>query len=235
MHYFLQLAAMSNIELVDRIFNSKSRLFGPGELENELDELRSAPDEIARDHRLVVAGIGTDGTAEQAAATLGQHGFDVPLQVVSFELLGDSTGRRLLLREVDEDGGRAAERPTSTWSFEAVMDLAAEYGVRDSFHALYEALRDRGYRSYVKKKGLNFNLGGRQQVFWIKPGPNGLIHVGYLASNFPSLFGVDETEASAELGANWLDLRPDAARVQTMKWVEQIEAMRQRSETDQEV
>jgi hypothetical protein len=43
-----------------------------------------------------------------------------------------------------------------------------------------------------------------------------------LASNFPLLFGIDEAQAVAELGPNWVDLQPEEAYRQTLVWADAI-------------
>jgi hypothetical protein len=232
LHYFLQIEAMSNADLAELVNGSASEDAKAADTANELSLLVPQPDENTRDYLLIVAGVGTDGSAEAAAATLAEHGFDVPVRVVSFELVHSTTGRRMLLREVDNESSRArrtygAARPLGT-----LLDTAEMFGVRQGFLKIVSKLSGKGYRPYLKKTGLNFNLGSRAQVFWVKP-VEGKIHIEYLSSNFPSLFGIDEGTAEARLGQKWFELPPQQAVEQIMRWVDTVEEFR-RAATNQE-
>ena len=223
-HYFLQIAAMSDAELAQRIRN---RNRADDLLAAALSELVSDSAETARDYRLLVAGVGSGDSAELAAAILARYGLTVRIQVISFQLLRDSQGHRILLREIDEEGvreGRAAAAP-----YEDILLLAERFGVRDGFEQVRNELLVRGYRSFQKRSGLNFSIGSRLQTFWIKP-IEGRLHIGYLSGNFPALFGVDEAMALTDLGPNWLDLQPAEAIQRVRLWADTIDRYRVQSE-----
>jgi hypothetical protein len=225
LHYFLQLAAMSNAELVARVTGTATPHERAEGVTTEFDVLLAQPDEKTRDHLLIVAGVGTDGSAESAAVTLAEHGLDVPVRVVSFDLVRGTNGQRFLLREVDDEATRTRRTGSPAWSLDTILELAGECGVREGFQQILNKLSRMGYHPYLKKTGLNFNLGSRAQVFWVKP-VDGKIHIGYLISNFPTLFGVDEATVEERLGPNWIDLSADEAVNQIMRWVDAVDEFR---------
>lgn len=218
LHYFLEIAGMTNGQLAQRI---RSRGISDASVAIAVDELAPDAGDSDRDYLLLVAGVGSGESAEAAAAILERHGFDVPIQVVTFQLLRDSTGHRILLREVDERIATEATAPSSRWSLDEVLQLAERYGVREGFEAIRSKLLAQGFRAYQKKYGLNFNLGTRAQSLWVAP-REGRIHLGYLAANFPALYGVDESQAGAEFGPNWIDLPPAEALQRIQEWAEII-------------
>jgi len=218
LHYFLELAAMTNRDLIDRLM--RRGLVDPT-IEPELDDLVAEPESTERDYRLLVSGVGTGEGADVAATILSEHGFDVPVQVVTFDLLRDAAGRRILLREIDEESTQERPGTSAGWSLESVLDLAEQRGVLDGFEKIRTGLRERGFRPYLKKTGLNFNLGTRSQIFWVTPRERE-IHIGYLSDNFPSLFGVDENAAEVTLGPNWIDLPEDQACERIFEWADTV-------------
>ncbi len=129
----------------------------------------------------------------------------------------------MLLREVEEEALKES-RPTAT-PYEDILLLAERFGVRDGFEQIRNELLARGYRSFQKRSGLNFSIGSRLQTFWIKP-VEGRVHIGYLSGNFPALYGVDESTALTDLGANWLDLPPAEALQRVCDWANRIEQYR---------
>lgn len=219
LHYFLELADMTNADLVTRVLN---RGLCDESLRPELDELAEEVDDTQRDFMLLVAGVGTGERAEAAAGILTRHGFNVPVRVVTFQLLRDADGRRILIREVEDDDRREGGERRAAWTLEDLLDRAERYGVRDEFEAIRSYLLDVGYRTNLKKTGLNFNPGKRLQAFWVTP-RQGVIHMGYLSSNFPALYGIDEDEAVALLGDNWVDLPPGQALLRMKTWIEKIQ------------
>jgi hypothetical protein len=103
---------------------------------------------------------------------------------------------------------------------------AERFGVRAGFETIRDELLSRGYRAYQKKHGLNFNLGSRRQVFWVRPLESHIL-VGYLDWNFPALFGIDPAQAALDLGPNWLELPPDAALAQIRQWLDIVDRYRE--------
>jgi hypothetical protein len=189
-------------------------------VETELNALALDPESTDRDYILMVAGVGAGESAEQAARTLQSRGLNLAVQVVTFQLLRNEAGKRLLVREVEDGvGARAA---TATWTLEALYERADDYNVRQQFDQIRTDLTDQGFRISMKKHGLNFNLGSRLQCFWVRPMP-GKIHVGYLAGNLPTIIGVEDSAAEQSaiehaLGRNWIDLDPDEARACLQTW-----------------
>jgi hypothetical protein len=228
MHYFLQIAAMSDAELAQRIRN-----YGAADdsLVGALDELASHSEETARDYRLVVAGVGGGDSAEIAASILARYGLTVRIQVITFQLLRDSQGHRILLREVEEEGLR--ETRVAASPYDDILTLAERFGVRDGFEQIRNDLLGRGYRSFQKRSGLNFSIGSRLQTFWIKP-VEGCVHIGYLSGNFSTLYGVDEATALTDFGPNWLDLLPAEAVQRVRDWADIIDRYRAASLDQQE-
>lgn len=219
MHYFVELAGLGNAELV-------SRILGQGlcdeSVRAELDELAGESDDLERDFMLLVAGVGTGERAEAAAAVLARYGFDVPVRVVTFQLLRDAGGRRILIREVEDDDGRDAGDRRKGWTLDDLLDRAERYAVRIEFEQIRSLLLGAGYRTTLKKNGLNFNPGNRLQSFWVVP-LEGAIYMGYLGANFPTLFGMDEDQATELLGANWLNFPPEQAVTVMQSWIEKIQ------------
>ena len=165
-------------------------------------------------------------SAEVAASILARYGLTVRIQVVTFQLLRDSQGRRILLREVEEESIR--EPRASATPYEDILSLAERFGVRDGLEQVRNELLGRGYRSFQKRSGLNFSIGSRLQTFWIKP-VEGRLHIGYLSGNFPALYGIDESTAVTDLGANWLDLPPAEALQRVRDWADKIDHYRAKS------
>jgi endonuclease NucS-like protein len=219
MHYFVQIAAMSDAELAQRI---RSRNRADDSLAVALSELVSDSVDTARDYRLLVAGVGGGDSAEAAASILARYGLTVRIQVVSFQLLRDSLGRRVLLREIEEDALRESRNATP---YEDILVLAERFGVRDGFEQIRTELVGRGYRTFQKRSGLNFSIGSRLQTFWVKP-VEGRLHVGYLSGNFPELYGIDESTALRDLGTNWIDLPAAEAVKRVSDWANTIDQYR---------
>jgi len=222
LHYFLQIGGMTNGQLRDRI---AARGLSAEAQEAAFEALATDGDDVDRDYRLIVSGIGSGESADGTADLLGRHGLTIPIQVVTFRLLRDSVGHRILLREVDEDLTAETSALGRQWSLDHVLDYAERCGVRGEFEQIRSHLLAMGYRAYRKKWGLNFNLGTRRQCFWVTP-EQGAIHIGYLSSNFPALFGVDEERTKLDMGTNWLHLAPSEAVAQMRRWTSTIEAYR---------
>jgi hypothetical protein len=222
-HYFLQIAAMSDAELAQRI---RGRNKADDSVAAALNELVSDSAETARDYRLLVAGVGGGDSAELAASILARYGLTVRIQVITFQLLRDSQGHRILLREVEEDSVRQPRAGAAP--YEDILLLAERFGVRDGFEQVRNELLGRGYRSFQKRSGLNFSIGSRLQTFWIKP-VEGRLHIGYLSNNFPALYGVDESTALTDFGPNWLDLQPAEAVQRVRDWADTIDRYRAQS------
>ena len=146
--------------------------------------------------------------------------------MITFQLLRDSHGHRILLREVEEEGVREARAAASP--NEDILLLAERFGVRDGFEQVRNELLGRGYRSFQKRSGLNFSIGSRLQTFWIKP-VEGRLHIGYLSSNVPALYGVEESTALTDLGPNWIDLQPAEAVQRVRDWADTIDRYRAQS------
>jgi hypothetical protein len=228
LHYFLEIAAMSNSDLVRRV---RERGVIDQSVMPDLDLLAEQPEERSRDYLLLVAGVGSGTSAEATAAILSQHGFDVAVQVVTFELLCDSTGRRILIREITDEPTTQPETSHSRWTLDAVLERAEQLGVLPEFEAIRSRLTQRGYRCFIKKNGVQYNLGSRRQCFWVRPAEQA-IHIGYMSWNFPDLFGVDEQEAETRLGPNWIDLPPEEARERIFHWADLIAAFRGNHDAD---
>jgi hypothetical protein len=222
LHYFMQIATMTDGELAHRI---RAQGISDEAAAPALEELAPDADDSARDYLLLVAGVGTGEAAQASAATLTRHGFDVPIRVVSFQVLRDSDGRRILVREVEDAPYGEAGSEGSRYSLDDVLDYAARCGVRAGFEAIRRHLLDRGFRQSRKRYGLNFNTGSRLQCLWVTP-VEGAIHMGYLSGNFPTLYGIDEGQAEAELGDNWIDLEPDEALNRITRWADAIDRYR---------
>ena len=228
-HYFLELSRMTNEELVHRV--SASGQLDPG-VHQELIELADvAGDTSERDYLIIVSGVGTGENAETAGRTLADSGFSVPVRVVTFNLVATASGSRLLLRDIDDVVEPPPSEPGTRWSLEAVLERAEAVGVGPEFRLIRDELERLGYRASLKQSGLNFNKGTRQQVFWVKP-LDGQISIGFLAGNFPVLFGVDEATANQQLGENWLTLSPNEAVAQMHRWMTEIEDWIKTSDDD---
>lgn len=227
LHYFVQIAGMTDGELRQRIQGLGSR---DNTVNAALEELDSDADDTRRDYRLLVAGVGEGGPAEQAASTLARHGLNVRVQVVTFQMLRDSAGRRILIREIDEDAGQEQRAGGARWSLDQVLSRAEQFGVREGFERIWNHLLERGYRTYQKKYGLNFNLGSQRQIFWVRPAEGGIV-VGYLGLNFPALFGVDMSRVEADMGPfDWSARAPEEALAAIRTWADVIDGYRAESQ-----
>src|SRR5690606_4111268 len=174
------------------------------------------------------AGVGDGSAADAAAATLARYGFSIPVEIVGFHLFTTSTGH-VLIREVDDDAVSAVPSNSSRWSLDAILERAERFGISDGFEKVRGELLNRGYRSRLKKYGLNFNLGTRSQVFWLQPQREG-IHIGYCAWNFPDLFGISAEETEARFGPNWQTLDSEPALAQIRTWLDAVEELRKPEE-----
>jgi len=214
MHYFLEIAGMTNGQLAKRI---RDRGNFDASVAAALEELAPDAGDSDRDYRLLVAGVGSGESAEVTAEILERHGFDVPIQVVTFQLLRDSTGRRILLREVDDFASPEPLTQGSGRSLDSALRHAERCGVLEGFEAIRSYLLGQGFREYRRKNGLNFNLASRKQCLWVHP-REGKIYIGYLDGNFAALFGVDNSQAAADLGPNWINLPPAEALLRIQQW-----------------
>jgi hypothetical protein len=167
----------------------------------------------------------TNGELAERIRVLTSHGFDVPIRVVTFQVLRGADGRRILLREIEDAPEGGEGRGVSRSSLDDVLVLAERGGVRPGFAAIRRHLLGRGYREHRRGTGLNFNTGSRFQCLWVRPA-EGTIHLAYLGSNFPMLFGVDERQAEADLGENSIDLAPDEALARVTRWADVIDDYR---------
>jgi hypothetical protein len=213
---------MTNGELAERI---RARGLSDAFTAAALEELESDAGDSARDYLLLVAGVGSGEAAQTAASVLTSHGFDVPIRVVTFQVLRGADGRRILLREIEDAPEGGEGRGVSRSSLDDVLVLAERGGVRPGFAAIRRHLLGRGYREHRRGTGLNFNTGSRFQCLWVRPA-EGTIHLAYLGSNFPMLFGVDERQAEADLGENSIDLAPDEALARVTRWADVIDDYR---------
>lgn len=221
LHYFLEMDAMSNAELVARI---RAQGLSDPTVDSQLtDVLATDDDEHERDYRILVAGVGDGSGAEAAASTLARYGLTIPVEVIGFHLFTTPTGH-VLVKEVDDDAASEAPQQSSAWSLDQILERASRFGIADGFEKIRTELLNRGYRSRLKKYGLNFNLGTRSQVFWVQPRREGL-HIGYCAWNFPDLFGISAEETESRFGSNWLTLDPEPALVQMGLWLDAVEAL----------
>ncbi len=228
LHYFLQLANMTNSQLTQAI---RAHGISAEAVATAESALATEGEDGSRDYRLMAAGVGRGEAAEAVAAILTRYGLAIPIQVITFRLLRSIDGRRILLREVDEDLSSQSSQSDNQWSLDHVLGYAERCGVREGFEQIRSELLARGYRTYQKKWGLNFNLRSRLQCFWVTP-EEGMIHIGYLTGNFPALFGVDEESVRADMGANWLHL-PSVEAVERMRrWADVVERYRQPTPAD---
>ena len=209
--YYLALANIPNEELV-RLVRAHGVI--DVSVESDLDDIAATGESIERDYQLLVSGVGNGETAVEAAQSLDRQGFQIPVKAVTFELVRDSTGRRVLIREVDDTAPAetATRKPRET-----LLERADEFGVRAGFDRIRTELADRGFSEQQRGFGLNFNLRSRRNCLWVALRP-GAIHLSYLPANFPALFGVDETEAARLLGPNELDLPEAEAFEQVIRW-----------------
>lgn len=226
LHYFLIVDSLPNAEFVRQV-RGQGRL-DPSDV-SDLDELAADPDGHDRDYLLVVAGVGGSESAEAAAAVLDRHRFDVPIRAVSFGSVTSTSGQRLLVRNVYEDLGVRSSASESDTGVDTLFERASELGVLDEFEGIRNDLIRRGYKTYQKPTGLNFNPGSRRQCFWVKP-MAGTIHIGYLGGNFHELFGIDERTASERFGENWRTVPPDEARRTIQGWADLIDELRDRDD-----
>jgi hypothetical protein len=91
-----------------------------------------------RDVRLVVVGTGRDSSLDRIVRYLGDL-YEVPIQVVTFEVFAVGAGGKMLVREVTEAEGSTAEpTPSKSYSLEAVFAVAERQGNRDPFDAIYQ-------------------------------------------------------------------------------------------------
>jgi len=223
LHYVMVIASMTTADLITRI--EANPWFNPGVAER-LEHVRNVGED-ARDYRIIVAGVGDGSGAERASRWFSDHGFDVPIDVVTFNLFTNSSGGQTLVRRIEEEVA-TDEAAGTTYSLERLLDLADDFGVLADFEKIRAAILQRGYRSRQCKNSINFNLSSRLQLLYIAPAQNG-IHVGYLTSNFPRLFGVSEESAKDELGANWLTLEGSEALAKVTAWMDAIDVMKRRA------
>lgn len=224
MHYLLEIGSMTGSELLHRIESQNPRL--DDQLRIELhDALDDGDGSGNREYLMIVACAGTGERAEQAASFLGRMNFSVPVRVVTFDVVRDSADRRILIREIDDEDERPTQPVTagSRWTLDGVRDLADTLGSRELFDRVVQTLTASGLRVSPKKNGVNLGTGRRKQAAWLTPTTTG-VNLGYLASNFPELFGVSETGAESALGSNWIDVTPANADVVLARWAQFLDA-----------
>ena len=226
-HYFIELAMLDNGQLVrlvrdhpirDRDGNSA---VDPS-VGADLDVLAEDPEDRQRDYMLLAAGVGSGESAELAAEVLAEHMFNVPVRVVTFQCLRGQSGQRLLVRNVEEDE-RHRDAGAALSSAGDLEERARRFGVWSELEQIRSGLLQRGYRTVQRKYGLNFNQGTRLQTFWATP-REGMIHIGYLDSNFETLYNLDQEWVAEHMGENWIDLPPAQARDRVLTWADTIHA-----------
>ena len=142
LYYASSLACLSAEELLAKL-QDKNRLkeFGdskelseklPQHLDNEVE-----PREIA----LMVVGAGITDGLHRTNEFLAR--FDIPIEIVSFEVFKPENGAKLLIREVFEKPDEPApEKPKLT--VEAIKSRAVEIGVVEPFNRFIEMFKEAG-------------------------------------------------------------------------------------------
>jgi hypothetical protein len=91
-----------------------------------------------RDVRVVVVGTGRDSSLDRIVHYLGDN-YEVPIQVVTFEVFPVEPQGRILVREVTEAEPPGTEGLTaSRYRVEDVIALARRHGNGEEFEAIYE-------------------------------------------------------------------------------------------------
>ena len=222
LHYFMVMDEMTNADLIDRIRAQGAAARDPLAEQQLTEILELDQDDYEREYRLLVAGIGDGGAADQAASTLKRHGLNIPVDVITFSLFTNAVGGYTLVREIEDEIAGAVSPTGQGHTLDGLLETARRFNVLEDFEAVRGEILRHGYRSWQRKHGINFNRGNRRQVLWAQPKQDG-VHMGYLTWNFPVLFGISEEDATAELGTNWVTLKGAEATAQIAEWLEGIE------------
>ena len=214
-HYLVEIGQLSSDELLRRI---RSNTDLDSSLDKELADALEGVETHERDYLIVVAGAGQGDRAEAASSFLEATGLKVPIRAISFGVVRDAEGRRILIREIDEEVAPSeSDRPKRHWTVDGVRDLARDAGSLESFNLVLDELDTRDIRVWPKKTGVNLSTGGRHSAFWVQPIEDGL-NMGYLGGNFPRLFGVDELDAEEALGENWINVPNEEVSALLARW-----------------
>jgi hypothetical protein len=209
LHYLMWLGPMDNHSLL-------AQLTSAGTPERDALEGVLGPD-TSPELMVMLIGTGRHPALDDGAGFLSDRGFDVPTRIVTFAPFTDATGQVLLAREVEdhevpESEAGPKQRVSRAASVERVREMARESGVLEPFDAAVRVAAEHGLKikpwPYSVTVVPPFTRG--RTLIYLSP-RGGVVHFGYSTENLAELYGAKPAEVEANLGANWIDVDPEAA------------------------
>jgi hypothetical protein len=164
-----------------------------------------------RDVRVVVVGTGRDSSLDRIVQYLGDN-YDVPIQVVTFEVFAVEPDGQILVREVTEAEPPATEHAAATrYRLDEVFGVAKQHGTADAFQVMYEFAQHEGLYARPWKWSIMYTPPSARNralmTVWTKPNGELRIYVAP-ASTFAEFFPIAEKEAQGVLGSDeWYVVR----------------------------
>ena len=189
-----------------------------------------------RDVAVVVVGTGRDASLDRLAGFLGQT-YNVPIQVVTFEVFAIGDGRELLVREVTEAEapGGEAQGPAAERTVEAVFARAERWNALDRFEPLYDAAMRNGLYARPSIHSIMYappnNKTRMLFTAWVRSN-DGAIVVYVSPDAFAEFFSVTSEEAVKSLGPE--GYRTIASREEAVQFGSTVEALIERARERQE-
>jgi hypothetical protein len=156
-----------------------------------------------RDVRVVVVGTGRDSSLDRIVQYLGDS-YDVPIQVVTFEVFAVEPDGQILVREVTEAEPAVTERAAaSRYRLDEVFALAKRHATADAFEVIYDFAQREGLYARPWKWSIMYTPPSARNralmTVWTKP--NGELRI-YIApaSTFAEFFPIEEEQARELLG-----------------------------------
>jgi hypothetical protein len=151
-----------------------------------------------RDVRVVVVGTGRDASLDRIVHYLGDN-YDVPIQVVTFEVFPLEPEGQVLVREVTEAEPSTLEgaAPATRYSIDNVFALARQHGTTEMFQAIHDFALHKGLYAHPWKWSIMYTPSGARHrtlfTVWTKPTGELRIYTAP-ASTFAEFFPVTEEQ-----------------------------------------
>ena len=139
-YYAASLARLEATELFGKLKGGLHKVGDPKTLSPRVRELLADEGE-EREIALLLVGVGIHPGLERVGEFLGR--FEVPIEVLSFEVFELDGGPQLLIREVVDEPVRAP-RPKRKLTVEAIRTRAVEVGVGEQFDRFVEMSKRAG-------------------------------------------------------------------------------------------
>jgi hypothetical protein len=158
-----------------------------------------------RDVRVVVVGTGRDSSLDRIVHFLGD-GYDIPIQVVTFEVFAVEPEGRILIREVTEaDPSTPVRAAAAPFKLEEVFAIAKTHGTAEAFETIHAFAEEQGLYARPWKWSIMYTPPSARNrtlmTVWTKQDGELRIYVAP-ASVFAEFFAISEEGAQRVLGSD---------------------------------